>query len=113
LQDFLSADLRHHGDTPVDSPPDSVDRLSARLHELLQRKAREGDSSVDDSELDEIWAQLVVLESAYPLALVEQLTVVGKQCGQAELLWGRVARSWSWFLGKPVRFVERLFGHDV
>lgn len=113
LREFLCAGLRHHGDEAEETQSGPVVQLAGHLYGLLQRMAREGDKSVDESLLDEAWQKLVAIQGGYPMVMAEHLASLGQRHGQAQLLWGRVSRSWSWCVGKPIRFLERLFGRSV
>lgn len=108
LKHFLSGELRHH--KTADAPGSAVVELAQRLHERLQLAAQ---SATDEVNTDDLWQQMLEIQRRFDPVLVEQLRTLASQRGQSELTLHRLVRSWSWFTGKPVRFLERLFGRDV
>lgn len=109
LNEFLSKDLRHHtgGGSQTNAP---VVQLSCQLNVRLQQAAV---TDVDDVNTDDIMQQVVAIQDGLDPMLVEHLRLIGKQRGQVELTIHRLMRSLSWLTGKPVRFMERMFGRDV
>ncbi|MDD5611581.1 MAG: hypothetical protein PHF75_00915 [Gallionella sp.] len=111
LGQFLSKDLRHHQAGEVGEMPESV--LVGLAHQLdarLRSATQAAEATLDTTDL---YQQVQTLQSGLDALLVEQLRSVGVRRGEVELTVHRLMRSWSWFTGKPVRVVERLFGRDV
>lgn len=113
LNTFLTADLRHHVTELKTGHSGRIEELAGELFRILQQKALQGDGVVEDAELDVVWHRLQSIQDACPAHLIEHLNSVAERHGQATLLVGRVTRSWSWYIGKPIRFFERLIGRDV
>lgn len=115
LAAHLSADLRHHGREPAQDEDLSPISALARDLEITLRAAETGvEPDLDPTVLDGLSARLNQLppEALVP-TLREHLRSIARERGQLALTLGRVMRSWSWYLGKPVRFAERLAGREV
>ena len=110
LNQFLSKDLRHHRAEESIASSAPVVELAYKLNSRLQLAARTDGEALNT---DDIWQEMKSIQSHFDAVLVEQLRAIGYQRGQVELTVHRLMRSWSWFTGKPVRFLERLFGRDV
>lgn len=110
LEQFLSKDLRHHQAGEQIESGQSVVGLAYQLETRLRLATQAAEDTLDTSDL---YRQLQSLQAGFDALLVEQLRAVGDRRGQVELTVHRLMRSWSWFTGKPVRVVERLFGRDV
>lgn len=110
LTSFLSKDLRHHAGGVNGHVHSSVVELGYQLNSRLQLAAG---VNVDDVNTDDILRQVEAIQEGLDHMLVEHLRLIGKQRGQVELTLHRLMRSLSWFTGKPVRFMERMFGRDV
>jgi hypothetical protein len=80
---------------------------------LLQKKALKKDEAVDFSEIDALRRRLDSLQSEFPQPLVEHVRDINERHAEARQFVSRTMRSWSWLVGKPIRFVERLFGRNV
>lgn len=113
LRRFVSAHLNHHAAEALPDAAASTAALAADLHRLLAERARHSDGAVPAGDIDDVRRRFDAICTAFPDALVEHLGVLGARRGETGLFVHRVMRSWSWYLGKPVRFVERLFGRDV
>ncbi|MBY0577510.1 MAG: hypothetical protein K2P57_00520, partial [Burkholderiales bacterium] len=113
LEQFLSSDLRHHkkNDGHDDSSP--IIALAQELHQKLLAAAGAGPASLEQAAMDELWRRMAVLQAAFPKTLVEHIRTIGLPRGNLQLTMNRLMRSWSWYTGKPVRFMERLLGRDV
>jgi hypothetical protein len=107
LEQFLSKDLRHHKERDS-CPATAIAELAYELEIRLRQTAKDGQIITDD-----IWQRLEEIQAEFPPMLVEQLKSIGAKRGQLERYMHRVERSYSKYAGKPVRFVERLFGRDV
>lgn len=111
LSQFLSKDLRHHRAGEVTELPGS---LLVGLASQLEARLRAATQTTDDTlNTEDLYQQLQAMQAGFDALLVEQLRAVGDRRGQVELTVHRLMRSWSWFTGKPVRVIERLFGRDV
>lgn len=111
LEQFLSKDLRHHRAGEVAEPPE--EGLAGLAHQLDARLRLASQSQADTLDTDDLYRQLKARQDGFDALLVEQLRAVGARRGEVELTVHRLVRSWSWFTGKPLRVVERLFGRDV
>lgn len=112
LEQFLSKDLRHHrGATGEADDPPAV-ALGRDLHRALLA-ATSGDSGPDSGALDGLEARMAALQAAFPPLLTAHLADLAAHRGRAQLTLERLVRSWSWYTGKPVRYLERLLGRDV
>jgi len=113
LSQFLSKDLRHHkgADEKVADTP--ISRLAYELEASLEQAARMPASEQLTINTDALWLQMENIQQSFPPMLVEHLRSVNRKRGQAELTMHRMWRSWSKYTGKPIRFLERLFGRDV
>ncbi len=113
LNQFLSKDLRHHNTNTAPSHDASVVKLGTDLHDLLLHAAKSDDPQGDIPGVDELWQRMLQIQQSFPALLVEQLTTIGSKRGQLQITIEKLVRSWSWYTGKPVRYLERLFGRDV
>lgn len=110
LDQFLSNDLRHHRAGEATEPEGMLVSLAYQLEARLIAATQ---MTVDTLDTADIYQQIQAMQAGFDAMLVEQLRTVGAQRGQVELTVHRLMRSWSWFTGKPVRVIERLFGRDV
>lgn len=112
IQAFLSPGLRHHAatDMPDDSP---LADLALKVYEALSAAATSAEGEPDSQVMDRAKAGLDAYRAVFPDLLVEQLRSIGQQRGEAQVMVERVFGSWSWELGKPWRFLERLMGGDI
>lgn len=108
LNQFLSRDLRNHKESKAKKPDTPITELACELESRLRQAAQDRQITTDD-----LWQQLQEIQAKFSPLLVEQLQSIGKRHGQLELYMHRVERSFSKYAGKPVRFIERLFGRDV
>jgi hypothetical protein len=113
LREFLSAELKHHSEELAAYCTGPILDLARDAHELLQKKALKKDEDVDFSEIDALRRRLDSLQSEFPQPLLEHVRDINERHAEARQFVSRTMRSWSWFVGKPIRFVERLFGRDV
>ncbi len=112
LEQFLSKDLRHHqacDDLVADT---SIVSLALKLHTIL-RAATENRVDVRTTLLDELRRDMETIQAGFPSMLIEHQTAMGKERGKSQLTIHRLVRSWSWYTGKPVRFLERWLGRNV
>ena len=108
LDRFLSRDLRNHKGSDNKKSGTPTERLAYELESRLRKASQDAQIATDD-----LWQQLEEIQARYPPLLVEHLRAIGKRRGETERYIHRVERSFSKYAGKPVRFVERLFGRDV
>lgn len=113
LNQFLSKDLRHHTGSDVRPLGTPITDLAYALEARLQQAAEIPTGQQVQIETDDLWRQMESIQQGFPPMLVEQLHSMAVKRGQLDLTMRRVERSWSWYTGKPVRFIERLFGRDV
>ncbi len=105
---FLSKDLRNHKDSEAKKSDTPIAKLACELESRLRQAAQDAQIDTDD-----LWQRMQEIQAGFSPLLVEQLQSVGKRRGDLELYMHRAERSLSRFAGKPVRFLERLFGRDV
>lgn len=108
LDSFLSKDLRNHKGSDRKESATPTERLARELEARLRKASQDAQIATDD-----LWQQLDEIQGGFSPLLVEQLQAIGKRRGETERYIHRVERSFSKYAGKPVRFVERLFGRDV
>ena len=108
LDSFLSKDLRNHKGSDRKESATSTERLACELESRLRKASQDAQIDTDD-----LCQQLDDIQAGFPPLLVEHLQAIGKRRGETERYIHRVERSFSRYAGKPVRFVERLFGRDV
>lgn len=112
LAHFLSRDLRHHRARHTGEDASAVVQVTIRLQELLMELAA-GLAHTSDERFDELQRSLDAIEAAFTPLLVEHLRTVAASRGDLQLVVNRLLRSSSYYAGKPIRFVERLFGRMV
>jgi hypothetical protein len=113
LNQFVSKDLRHHNTNLTVPDEASLVTLGVDLHDLLLHAARSDDARGYLPGVDALWQRMVQIQKSFPPLLVEQLTAIGSKRGQLQITIEKLVRSWSWYTGKPVRYLERLLGRDV
>lgn len=113
LGKFLSKELRHHKSTEL--LPDSSEfiALGLEVHKILLAATKNDITQVDLAAMDILDGKMTTLQSAFSELLVEQLHSIGSKRGEQQITLEKLVRSWSWYTGKPVRYLERLFGRDV
>ncbi len=109
LASFLSKDLRNHKADGERKPDTQTERLANAVEERLRQAAQ----SDEEPSMDDLWQRLEEIQAGYSPLLVEQLRSIGDRRGELERYMHRVERSYSRYAGKPVRYIERLFGRDV
>lgn len=114
LDRFLSKDLKHHhtGDARL-QPMDAISNLAYKLESGLLEAAQNPGREPDPEAMDKLWRQMADLQKSFTPLIVDQLRAVNLSRGQIQLTNNRVLRSWYWYLGKPIRFMERLAGRNV
>ncbi len=107
---FLAKDLRHHqnGSREADALP--IVELAREAHQLLLAAAA---GHADETAFDALWQRVQLLQSGFSPVLVEQIRALEKRRGELQLFTLKALRSWSWWVGKPVRYLERWMGRDV
>jgi len=115
LGKFLSHDLRHHRDESAVSDEHSpVLAMGRDLYVALDNAARYSEPMLDQRCFDEVWLRMVTYQrEACGVPFAEHMRGVARERGDMALTIHRLVRSFSWYTGKPVRFVERLFNRDV
>lgn len=115
LETFLSSDLRHHSDKDeYEIGNNPIIALSRQLYAELQLASEHGEAGLNTKAMDKLWNEMEAfqhLQQSGPLA--EHARLISKNRGQLELALIRLMRSWSWYTGKPIRFLERLLNRDV
>lgn len=113
LDQFISQDLRHHQESAGHDAESPILTLAHDLYTILMRATRESQAALAPEALDELQRRLDAIQKGFPQALTDHLRSISSARGNSLLTLNRLVRSWSWFTGKPVRFVERWFGRDV
>jgi hypothetical protein len=112
LAAFVSTDLRHHLDR-AGTDPLPLETLARQVHACLAAATVPATPRIDQTRLDALRRELCQQINAFPPMLVEQLRTLGRLRGDSQLTVNRLMRSWSWYVGKPVRFFERALGRVV
>ena len=111
LDAFLSRDLRHHTAEQELQDTQPVLKLAQDLHGELVSATKELPLNI--SVLNELWTRMETIQQGFPEALVSHIRSSGVIRGGLQITFNRILRSWSWVIGKPVRWMERRFGRDV
>jgi hypothetical protein len=112
LAAFISGDLKHHT-AGTGAPPQGWATLAEALHRVMQDAARDG-GAIDTDRVDAVAVELAQRFAAtMPPLAIEHMRQLGARRGQHELAVNRFMRSWSLWVGKPVRAVERVLGRNV
>lgn len=111
LSAFISTDLKHHT-AGNETPLQGWSAQAMTLHNVLRTAARTG-SAIDSSRVDAVHDELLREFSGITPWAIEHMRQLGRERGQHELAVNRFMRSWSLWVGKPVRAVERLMGRNV
>jgi hypothetical protein len=110
LSAFVNQSLRHHASATTRDAP-QLEALAAEVFDALDTARTSG--SIDERRMDQLRDRLSTHLAGFSPLLVEQLRSTSHQRGVQQLTINRLMRSWSWYTGKPVRFIERLFGRRV
>lgn len=113
LAQFLSKDLRHHKSTESLTKRTELIDLGLELHKILLAATRTNSAQVDIAAMDVLDAKMTKLQHTFSDLLVEQLHAISTKRGEQQITLEKLVRSWSWYTGKPVRYLERIFGRDV
>ncbi|PWV63352.1 sulfotransferase family protein [Plasticicumulans acidivorans] len=114
IERFISPDLRHHAvQQRASAAADSPVAHARTLFDAICRTAETDATQPDLQILEQAWEALALMRETRADILTEHLRQVARDRGYAEELVHRIFRSWSWECGKPLRFVERLFGGDI
>jgi len=116
LSQFLSAKLRHHESKPgAEDNSNELYGMVTRLEAELLKAASDGGSSLNVGEIDQLADGILSFQQRHFYGpLVEHIQSIGKYRGGAQITLNKIFRSWSWYPGKPIRFLERsLFKRDV
>jgi hypothetical protein len=115
LMAFLSSDLRHYQDGPDETPGDAPILTMARdLEAQLTSAIQGGESSLDRTVLDDLRGRMEHFQQTiFTGPMAEHLVAMTRDRGRLKITVNRLVRSWSWYTGKPVRFLERLLSRDV
>lgn len=113
LESFVSADLRHHRASDATQPSaETAAALALKVFRLFEAAGAHGQLP-ESASFDAAYAELRGLHGQIPPAALEHLRSISRMHGQVQLTVNRVFRSWSWFAGKPVRYLERICGRIV
>lgn len=113
LEQFISRDLRHHQVADSQDEGTPIQCLAQDVHGLMLRAVKTGDAALNVDDLDAMRKRMEAVQNEFPSLLVEHLREVTRTRGRLQLTVNRLLRSWSWYTGKPVRFVERCLGRNV
>ena len=114
LNQHLSKGLRHHANTPCNYKSDnSIIDLTMRVYQTLFACTLSGHAALDYRLMAHFRDEIEHLQSDYPPFLIEQLIRLGVQNGSKQLGINRLIKSWSWGVGKPIRYLERCIGRDI
>lgn len=110
LSEFVSKDLRHHAGPLADEG-----QLYALAQDIYERfmLAAQGGHAPGEAEMDACANRFENIRAEFPALLVDQIRRINQRCGDINLVLNKVFRSFSWFVGKPIRYIERLVGRDV
>ena len=111
IRTFVSKDLRHQTSEGRQDLKSPLNDLVCGLEKWLNRAA----DCVENSpvEFDAYVAEMEGLQRGFNPVLVEQIRMKTLEAGKLNLLVTRILSSWSWFLGKPIRALERFVGRDI
>jgi hypothetical protein len=112
LGQLITPALRHHQHAAAFSGTPVLD-FAADLYQQLLDAVEHGAGALDRKRLDAMQQRMKDIQGAFPVSLVEHLRDTARSRGGLRLTLNRLMRSWSWYTGKPVRFVERGLGRDV
>jgi hypothetical protein len=112
LSRFVSADLRHHAAAHAPSQEPGYAALANELHDVLRQASTPG-GQLDEAQVDGIRQAVEARFAAMPALALEHIRQLAASRGRHELAVNRFMRSWSLWVGKPVRAVERLLGRAV
>lgn len=113
LSQFLTKNLRHQMGSDEKPSGTPINNLAFELESRLEQAARMPATKQIDINTDDLWRQIENIQRDFPPMLIEHLRSVSHQRGKMELAMNRVWRSWSKYAGKPIRFLERMFGRNV
>lgn len=112
IEDFLSGGLRHHKSKSL--PPESpLERIAYDIYSVFAEAADSAFTEDHETKLDILRKEFEGFRAAFPALLVEHLNTVNERRTEYNLTWLKVSRSWTWPLGKPIRYLERILGRDV
>ena len=113
LNKFLEKGLRHHIDGHTDSIDSQIVTLGEELYDRLRLAARSTAVTLNPEELDVYRSRASAIQAKSTGPFLEQLSDLAKKHGKAQVTINRIMRSYSWYVGKPIRLIERLIGRDV
>lgn len=116
LSQFISKDLIHHNHS--EQLKENIERskliqLAGDLHTHLANMAADSQFNPGFERLDAIRMQINDIQQSFAPLMIEQLRNVYKIRSDLQLTMNKIFRSWTWLIGKPVRFLERRLGRDV
>lgn len=111
LNEFVFKGLKHHAAPLFEEG--GFYTIAQGIYEQLTLAAQGEPGSPDPSKMAAWSKQFEDIRAEFPALLVDQIRRVNRQCGGLSLFLNKTLRSFSWFIGKPVRFIERLAGRDV
>jgi hypothetical protein len=115
LDAFVEHGLRHHmGSTDPETDDVPIAAICSEIERQFQCAEVGDEADLNRAVLDALWHQVGKLpEVAIDSTVVEHLRATAADRGQRALMIARIMRSRWWYLGKPIRFFERLFGREV
>lgn len=114
LSQFISKDLIHHSMQAPDYNAESeLVEIATRLYNELIKLKTNNQLEVNINNIDKIRYQISEYQQAFSPLLVEHLQDTQKIRSDLELTMNKIFRSYSWIIGKPIRFIERKLGMDV
>jgi hypothetical protein len=113
ISGFVSPALQHHKNQGLSAPAGVAMTIALDVERVLLGACSRAGGQPDPLPLQKARQTLNGLESAWPDVLREHIQQIGARRGAAELTLNKLTRSWSWYTGKPVRYVERLLGRHV
>ena len=113
LNRFLSKEMCHHKASDIKFQITPITELAYELEERLAQAALHTNSVQNEISTYDLWRKMVYIQEEFAPVLVEQLRSLGRRQGLVDLTVQRIMRSWSWYIGKPIRYFERMFGRDV
>lgn len=113
LEQFLDRNLRNHYKEDHHDQDTPIVELARDLHRCMLTAVAQGEQAMDRSLLDGLMQRMKVIQNNLPRLVVEHLNSVSLAHGKSRLTLNRLLRSWSWFIGKPARKIERWLGRDV
>lgn len=110
--EFLAGGLRHY-DKVAFHEESNLEKIAEEVYQCLCKLSRGGFTGKDIEKLDDLRDVFESIRDSWPSYIIEHLRGVSIDRSAYRLLWIKVDRSWSWSLGKPIRYMERILGRDI